>query len=103
MLTAMLERHVATGAMSRTPAASGEMFTASTELGRFRDDTFSLHITIIRYRSGTRSIRTEVWAKDRRVPKPPMEANWPVVKALRELAAGDMGDEVIVRLLSAAL
>ena len=102
-LNAVLERHVASGALSRVPALRGIMFSATTELGRHDDEGFTLHLTIITYRDGTRMTRAEVWSGDERIPRAPLEANWPAVKALREIAAGDSGDEVLARLLDAAL
>lgn len=103
MLQETLDRHVATGALNRTPALQGVMFTATTELGRHQEEGFSLHLTIITYRDGTTTTRAEVWSGDMRVQRAPLEANWPAVKALREIAAGNTGDEVLARLLDAAL
>jgi len=102
-LQSVLERHVATGALNRTPARCGVMFTATTTLGRHHDEDFTLHITIVSYRNGSRMTRTEVWSGEDPIPRAPLEANWPAVKALREIAAGDSGDEVLARLLDAAL
>ena len=103
MLQAALDRHVATGALSRVLGLQGILFTATTELGRHRDEGYSLHITIVSYRDGTTTTRAEVWSGEERIPKAPLEANWPAVKALREMAAGNTGDEVVARLLDAAL
>lgn len=102
-LQAALDRHVASGALRRTTALSGTMFTAATELGMRGGEPFSLHLFIITFRDGTRAVRSEVWHEGRRVTKAPLEVNWPAVKALREIAAGDTGDEVLTRLLDAAL
>lgn len=102
-LSSALERHVATGALNRTVALAGTMFTATAELGRHRGRRFSLHLAITTYRDGRRKTRAEVWSEDHRIGRPPLEANWPAVKALREIAAGDDSDEVLLRLLDAAL
>lgn len=102
-LDSVLERHVASGALSRVPALRGIMFSATTELGRHHDEQFTLHLTIVSYRDGTRMTRAEVWSGDQRVQRAPLEANWPAVKALREIANGNSEDEVVSRLLDAAL
>lgn len=102
-LQATIDRHVATGALTKTPARGGTMFTATTDLGRHRDEWFTLHISIVEYRDGSLTSRAEVWSGDMLVRRAPLEANWPAVKALREMAAGNDGREVLARLLNAAL
>ena len=89
--------------MIRTPGLSGVMFNATAELGEHRGTEFCLHITIVTYHDGTKLTRAQVWSGDDIVEKAPLEVNWPAVKALREIAAGDEGDEVVARLLDAAL
>lgn len=102
-LQAALDRHVATGALTQTAALGGIMFTATTDLGRRGNEAFTLHLTIVNYHNGEMTTRAEVWSGDELVRRAPLEVNWPAVKALREMDAGDKGRDVIARLLNAAL
>lgn len=102
-LDATLRRHARAGSLSRTVMLNCAVFTTTTHLGTHRGQDYSVSITVISYVNGGHRTTTEVWSGDQQVDRAPLEANWPAVKALRELHAGDQGEDVVTRLLEAAL
>lgn len=101
-----LDRLVTTGALTRHGMVNADMYTHHGPLGEANGEAFTVAVTIFVYDNAAAPLRAhaEAWLGQTRVLRPPLEANWPAVKAMRELEASpDDIDDVIRRLLAAVL
>ncbi|SDH33773.1 hypothetical protein [Microbacterium sp. 77mftsu3.1] len=102
-LNATLQRHIQSGHLQAARTPSGTRLAATAPLGRHGDVEYEVAVTITITYTGHRKTVTSAWAGGSRVQKVPLEANWPAVKAMREIEAGDQGEDALRRLLDATL
>jgi hypothetical protein len=99
-----LDRFVTTGALTRTGMVNADMYSFTGPLGEYGGEAFTVAVSVFAYDNGTIRTHGETWLGEHRVLLPPLEANWPAVKAMRELDADpDDVDNVTRRLLAAVI
>jgi hypothetical protein len=99
-LPEVLEHLATTGAMRRADTQRATMFCHTGDLGTFGQQTYTVVLTVF-VRDGDVRAHAEVWLGEMLVPAPPLEVNWPAVKAMRELRQTGQSADVIERLLTA--
>ena len=98
-----LDRLVTTGALVRSGMVNADLYTFQGPLGEFAGEAFTVAVSVFAYDNGTIRTHGETWLGEDRVLRPPLEANWPAVKAMRELDADPADIEDVTRRLLAAV
>jgi len=99
---AALERLAADGAVTKVPGINGNAYSATTWVGEYAGRSYTLAATVFVYANAPARVKADVIHDGKLVKRPPLQANWPVMKAVREIADGNQSEEVILRLLNAA-
>lgn len=100
---AVLEAAASAHQLLRIPCSRGIVYGYSGPLGEHDGEAYTVALTITCPGDGTYHASAQAWLGEHLVAHPPLQANWPTVKALRELHAGDTSEDVIGRLLTGIL